>query len=121
MVAYAEAGPEKGTVWPILISVSLAPVSYFFCAKADETDSASVSAAPVARWKNPFLMSMRSSYVCLHFADGPGPASPWNQGRLRRWAECGGCHSAMQDEAARVVKPDFGWRVDPCMVESTSR
>src|SRR6478735_8206835 len=37
---YAEAGPLYGLVWPILISVSLAPVSYFFCAKAGTAPSA---------------------------------------------------------------------------------
>src|ERR1700759_2620750 len=57
MVAYADAGPLKGTVWPILISVSVAPVSYFFCAKAGEAVSAIASAVPMARWKKPFLMS----------------------------------------------------------------
>src|SRR6266852_198894 len=70
MVAYDEAGPLNGLVWPILISVSVAPVSYFFCAEADETDSASVSAVADARWKNPFLISMRSSLIYWDFADG---------------------------------------------------
>src|SRR5713101_7698048 len=32
LTPYAEAGPLYGQVWPILISLSLAPSSYFFCA-----------------------------------------------------------------------------------------
>src|ERR1700731_3767754 len=62
MVAYAKAGPRNGTVWPILISVSVAPGSYFFCADACDADSAAATAAAVARYKIPFLMSLVPSY-----------------------------------------------------------
>src|SRR5579864_7390130 len=43
-------------VCPTLISVSLAPGSYFFWALAAETDSARVSAVAVARCRIPFLI-----------------------------------------------------------------
>src|SRR5678816_1937762 len=43
MVPYADAGPLYGIVWPILISVSVAPGSYFFCAKTDVAETASAS------------------------------------------------------------------------------
>jgi hypothetical protein len=48
-----------------LISVSVAPVSYFFCAEAAETDSAIASAVPVTRWRIPFLISLISSCVVI--------------------------------------------------------
>src|SRR5258708_759001 len=41
----AEAGPLYGIVWPILISVSLGPESYFFCANAGEAASSTAVAA----------------------------------------------------------------------------
>src|SRR6185437_13341725 len=52
MVAYAEAGPLNGTVCPTLISLSLAPVSYFFWAQAGEFETAIAITAIAARVKN---------------------------------------------------------------------
>src|ERR1700678_3887567 len=66
MPAKAEAGPLNGTVWPILISVSVAPVSYFFCADAGAADSAIATAAPVNRCRILVLISLRSLiYDCI--------------------------------------------------------
>src|SRR5262245_52244692 len=41
---YDEAGPLYGLVWPILISLSVAPSSYFFCAY-DTLDADTMAAA----------------------------------------------------------------------------
>src|SRR6478672_11709468 len=43
MTPKADAGPLYGMMLPILISVSVAPVSYFFCASADEVTAARIS------------------------------------------------------------------------------
>src|SRR5436309_12429497 len=43
MVPYAEAGPLYGMVWPIRISVSEAPGSYFFSALAGVASKASAA------------------------------------------------------------------------------
>src|SRR6185295_15685571 len=45
IVPYAEAGPLYGMVWPILISVSDAPGSYFFWAAAGVAARARATAA----------------------------------------------------------------------------
>ena len=45
IVPYADAGPLYGIVWPILISVSDAPGSYFFWAAAGVAARASARAA----------------------------------------------------------------------------
>src|SRR5882724_11301058 len=47
------------------MSVSVAPVSYFFCAEAAEADSAIASAVPVTRWRIPFLIMLISSCVVI--------------------------------------------------------
>lgn len=47
MLPYAEAGPLNGLVWPTLISVSLAPGSYFFCANAGVADKMGIHPAPI--------------------------------------------------------------------------
>src|ERR1044072_5301635 len=49
MVPYAEAGPEYGMMLPTLISVSLAPGSYFFCAVAGAAITHSATDAISAR------------------------------------------------------------------------
>ena len=59
------SGPAERMVWPILISVSVAPVSYFFCAEAGDAESAIATAVPVSKCRKPFLMSLRSSYVLI--------------------------------------------------------
>src|ERR1044072_7817612 len=49
VVPYAEAGPEYGMMLPTLISVSLAPGSYFFCAVAGAAITHSATDAISAR------------------------------------------------------------------------
>src|SRR5258708_350257 len=51
-------------VWPILISVSVAPVSYFFCANAGLIVSAAPSAAATAVIANLVLNDMPVSFEC---------------------------------------------------------
>src|SRR5579871_6346484 len=45
MLPYADAGPLYGLVLPILISVSDAPGSYFFCASAGKASAVASTAA----------------------------------------------------------------------------
>src|SRR5882757_11184824 len=62
MVAYDDAGPLYGMMLPILISVSVAPVSYFFCARAWPPVAASnaraAERAPSRKWIAGILVSL---------------------------------------------------------------
>src|ERR1700691_6170817 len=96
MPATAEGGPVNGHVWPILISVSVAPVSYFFCADAGETDSAMATAVPMNRCKMPFLISLRSLMLC---ADDLVRCSTMHASRCHRSQDTEGKGDPMQDNA----------------------
>src|SRR5216683_7620738 len=52
-----DAGPLYGIVWPILISVSLAPGSYFFCANAGDAASSNAVAASAGATRIPAFLA----------------------------------------------------------------
>src|SRR5260221_12312690 len=52
-----------GIVWPILISVSLAPESYFFCADAGEAASSTAPAASARTPRIPALLALHAKYA----------------------------------------------------------
>ena len=69
IVPYAEAGPEYGLMPPIVISLSVAPLSYFFCATAGAPISAALMPAR-ARERN-----LRFIRACLQ-QGGTMPVRP---------------------------------------------
>src|SRR5215212_10020865 len=60
MVASAEAGPLYGMMLPTLISLSVAPGSYFFCARALDAAKANPTIAVAVTTK--CLTDMRTSF-----------------------------------------------------------
>ena len=55
MMPQADAGPEHGMMSPILISVSVTPVSYFFCAVADAVAAAMIVAESARALASAFM------------------------------------------------------------------
>src|SRR5436190_3937994 len=78
---YAEAGPLYGLVLPILISPSVAPASYFFCAAAGNASAATRDAARTISVR--FMAGPPSGTIAYRCA-GDSPARAPH--RRPRWA-----------------------------------